>query len=294
MKIGVTGAGGQMGSALVRHAASRVHAPNVVAVTRNPSKLEAFSQQGVEVRAGDFNQPSGLAAAFRGIERLIIIPTGDLQPGLRISQHTAAIKAAAAAGVRHVIYISTVSPRPDPDNELFLSHFATEQALVGSGVNWTILRMSVFMDTLADAAKRAAASGVYSGVLGAPAAYVTRDDIAAAAAGILAGPGHDGITYHATGSVSIGQAEISELIAEAAGTKVNFVEMTEEQQRAGWAAAGLPAPVINVIAGFQAALRAGAFDLVSRDVERLSGQPAESPVAFLARVLAGTATGARG
>ena len=266
MKIGISGAGGQMGAALARYALGRTAAADIVAITRNPAKLEELAK--------------------RGVERADMIPTGDLQPGVRIQQHTNAINAAAGAGVRHLIYISTVSPRPDPNNSLLDSHFATEQALIGSGMAWTILRMSVYMDTLVDAAKRAAASGSYAAVPGAPAAYVTRDDIAAAAAGIVCTAGHVGITYHATGPASLSQAEIAETIGKAAGKPVAFVETTEAQQRAGLEAAGLPTPVVNVIVGFQAALRAGAFDLVTGDAGRLAGRPAEPLLHFLGRALA--------
>jgi len=289
MKIGITGAGGQMGAALVRHALVRVPASSLVAITRNPAKLEQFSRQGVELRAGDFSEPAELKAAFQGIERLVIIPTGELQPGVRRKQQADAIAAAVASGVRHLTYISTVSARPDPNNELFDSHFATEQALIASAPTWTILRMSVYTETLLDAAKRAAASGSYAAVPGAPAAYVLRDDIAAAAAGILTTSGHEGITYHATGPASVSQAEIAEAMAQAAGKPIAFAAITDAQQRAGLEAAGLPPALINLFAGFQAALRAGAFDLVTGDVARLSGRPASSPAEFFARAFAASA-----
>ena len=285
MKIGITGAGGQLGAALVRHALARTSASDIIAVTRNPAKLEKLSQQGVDVRAGDFSQPQGLAAAFRGIERLVIIPTADLQPGVRSRQQASAIDAAVSSGVQHLIYISTVSPRPAPDNVLFESHFTTEQKLIACGAAWTILRMSVYTESLLDAARRASASGSYAAVPGAPAAYVVRDDLGAAAAGILTTPGHDGITYHATGPVSITQAEIADAIATASGKPIAFKEMTAAEQRAGLEAAGLPPALVTGIAGFQAALRAGAFDLVTGDVARLSGKAAESPVEFLSRAL---------
>jgi NAD(P)H dehydrogenase (quinone) len=283
MKVGITGASGQLGTALVRHALDRTSATNIIAITRNPGKVEPFSQQGIEVRAGDFSQPSALAAAFRDIDRLVIIPTTELQPGVRIQQHKAAIEAAAGSGIQHLIYISTVSPRPDPNNSLFDSHFATEHALIASGADWTILRMSVYTDAFLDAAKRAAASGSYAAVPGAPAAYVVRDDLAAAAAGILCTPGHVGITYHATGPASLTQPEIADAIAKASGKPIPFLAITEEQQRAGLEAAGLPPAVVSTILGFQAALRAGAFDLVTGDVARLSGKPAQSPLQFLTR-----------
>jgi NAD(P)H dehydrogenase (quinone) len=289
MNIGITGASGQMGTALLRYALARVSPSNIVAITRNPGKLEHFAGQGVQVRAGDFSESEGLPGAFRGIDRLVIIPTTDLQPRVRARQQWNAVAAAVHSGVRHVIYISTVSARPDPNNTLFDSHFATEQALIASGAEWTILRMSIYADTLFDAAKRAAASGVYAAVPGAPAAYVTRDDVAAAAAGILCTPGHAGITYHATGPVSVTQEEIAEAITKACGKPVAFSKMTEEQQRAGLEAAGLPPFIVGAIFGFQAALRAGAFDLVTGDVGRLSGKPAESPEQFLSRSFAAAA-----
>ena len=51
--------------------------------SRDPKKLDAFSSQGIDARPGDFSQPTGLAEAFHGIERLVIIPTTDLVPGVR-------------------------------------------------------------------------------------------------------------------------------------------------------------------------------------------------------------------
>ncbi|MEP6961053.1 MAG: SDR family oxidoreductase, partial [Acidobacteriota bacterium] len=285
MKIGITGASGQMGAGLVRHALKRTAGSNIVGITRNPGKLEAFSKDGVEVRTGDFSAPAGLEAAFRGIERLVIVPTTDLAPGVRSRHQADAIDAAVRSGVGHVIYISTVSPRPTADNVLFDSHFATERKLMSSGIGWTILRMSIYADPLLDAAKKAVASGTYAAVPGAPAAYVVRDDIAAAAAGILATPGHAGITYHATGPVSITQQQVAEIIGEASGKPVAFAEMSAAQHRQGLEAAGLPPSIVDAVAGFQAGLREGAFDLVTGDVGRLAGKPAESVVEFLRRGL---------
>jgi NAD(P)H dehydrogenase (quinone) len=284
MKIGITGASGQLGTGLVRHALARTSASNIVAITRNTAKLAEF--KGIDARSGDFNQPAGLIDAFRGVERLVIVPTTDLAPGVRAKQHADAIDAAVKAGVQHIVYISTVSPRPDPSSVLFDSHFLTEQKLIASAPAWTILRMSVYADTLVMAAKGAIASGEYAQVPGAPAAYVVRDDIAAAAAGILATPGHAGITYHATGPVAITQQEVAAAIGQASGKKIAFKEITAEQQRQGFVAAGLPPVIVDGIAGFQAGLRAGAFDLVTGDVERLAGKPAEAPLDFLRRSLA--------
>ncbi len=283
MTIGITGASGQLGMGLVRHAMARAAAADIVAITRNPAKLESFS--GIHKRTGDFSQPATLADAFRGIHRLVIIPTGDLQPGVRIKQHSDAIDAAVRAGVKHVTYISSVSPRPDANNVLLDSHFATEQKLIGSGLAWALLRMSVYTDSLLNAAKQAAASGSYAAVPGAPAAYVVRDDIAAAAAGILITPGHEGITYHATGPASLAPADVAAAIAKASGKSVAYAEMSAEQQKQGLEAAGLPPFLVTGILGFQAALRSGAFDLVTGDVARLSGKAPQSVESYFSAAL---------
>jgi NAD(P)H dehydrogenase (quinone) len=274
MNIGITGASGQLGMGLVRHALARVPASNVIAITRSPEKLNSFA--GIQARAGDFSEPWSLAEAFRGVERLVIVPTSNLQPGVRVKQHSDAIAAAKSAGVKHVTYISSVSPRPDAENVLLDSHFATEQMLINSGLPWTLLRMSVYTDSLLNAAKQAVASGSYAAVPGAPAAYVVRDDIAAAAVGILTASGHDGITYHATGRESLDPVGIADVLSEVTSKPISLTTMTEDQQKQGLEAAGLPPFLVNGILGFHSAVRAGAFDLITNDVERLSGKPAQS------------------
>jgi NAD(P)H dehydrogenase (quinone) len=285
MRIAITGASGQLGMATLRELAARVSALDIVAITRRPDKLEQFSARGITVRAGDFNDPAGLEKAFEGIERLLIIPGSDLQPDVRPRQHRAAIDAAVAAGVRHIIYVSTVGARPGKSDGIFETHFATEQALIGSGAEWTLLRMSVYADMLIDSAKRAIDSGTYAALAGAPAAYIVRDDLAAAAAGLLATNGHEGITYHATGPAPLTAAQFAEIVSAISGKRVTFVPITIEQLEAGLTAAGLPSAVVKVISRFQAALRDGAFDLLTGDVERLAGRRPEPVESFLGRRL---------
>jgi NAD(P)H dehydrogenase (quinone) len=100
--------------------------------------------------------------------------------------------------------------------------------------------------------------------------------VAAAGAGILTGEGHAGAIYNATGPERLSGAERAALIAELAGRPLAFLAITEEQLRAGLTQAGLPAAVINVAISIQASFSAGAFDIVTGDVERLSGRAPKS------------------
>jgi NAD(P)H dehydrogenase (quinone) len=290
MRIGVTGASGQLGTGVVRHLLARTSASDIIAITRSPEKLASFSSQGVTVRAGDFNDGSGLEKAFSGVERLLIIPGSDLTPDVRPVQHRTAINAARAAGVDHIIYVSSVGCRPGSSDGIMETHFTTEQALITSGSTWTLLRMSIYAEMLLDAARQAFSSHTYAALPGAPAAYVVRDDLAAAAAGLLTTKGHEGITYHASGPESLTTSQIAEILGRLARTPVQFSPVTIGQLESNLTGFGLPPGVVNAISRFQQALQAGAFDVVTGDVERLSGRHPESVEEFLARSLGAAQT----
>ena len=122
-------------------------------------------------------------------------------------------------------------------------------------------------------AQAALGQGVLTGLAENRAAFVARGDVAAAAAGILIGDGHAGAIYNATGPERLSGAERAGLIAEITGRPLAFRVITEEQLRAGLTQAGLPAGAVNTVVSIQASFAAGAFDIVTGDVERLGGRP---------------------
>ncbi len=110
--LGVTGAAGPFGRTVVETLLAR-GAKQIVAITRAPDKLADLAAKGVTIRAGDFDDPKSLDAAFAGIDRLLIVSTDKVgQPGARFAQHKAAVEAAKRAGVKHILYTSIPSPYP--------------------------------------------------------------------------------------------------------------------------------------------------------------------------------------
>lgn len=282
MTIGITGAGGQLGGSVLNELLSRGAKPgDIVAVTRTPEKLSAFAAKGIAVRPGDFDKPEGLVAAFKGIDTLLIIPTSDLRPGIRTPQHKAAIAAAKNAGVRHVVYVSTVAVRPGQD--LMQSHHDTEEAVYASGLKWTIVRMGMYFENLFMGALQHALSSGHFGATGtAPVANLARDDVAASLAGVLLGKGHEGSVYHVTGGASLTPAEIAATIAQVFGKKVEAAIITDEQYAGGLKAAGLPDFVVEAILGIAQTAAKGMLDVVTGDVARLSGRQPVGLAEFLA------------
>jgi len=133
--------------------------------------------------------------------------------------------------------------------------------------------MNFYHEAFVQLAQAALRQGVLPGLAENRAAFVARDDVAAAAAGILIGDGHAGAIYNATGPERLSGADRAGLIADITGRPLAFRIISEEQLRAGLTQAGLPVGAVNIVTGIQASFAAGAFDILTGDVERLSGRP---------------------
>jgi NAD(P)H dehydrogenase (quinone) len=272
MNIGISGASGKLGRGVLRELAARAEGHNVIAISRTPEKAGS----GVKGRVGDYDQPETLAEAYAGLDRLLLIPTSDQRPGRRGEQNVTAIKAAIEAGVKHIVFMSAAGTREQEEPNIGASYWAGEQYLIRNAPRWTILRMNYYAEALAMEVASAVGQGGLTGVAENRVAFVARDDIAAAAAGILLGEGHAGAIYTATGDKAYTGAERAALISEITGKPVGFVTVPADALRAGMAKAGLPEGVINSWVSIQNDFAAGAFDIVTGDVERLAGRAPKS------------------
>ena len=278
----VTGAGGQLGrrvvELLLESGASRV-----IAATRNPAKLAPLAARGVELRRADFDDAGSLAAAFAGADRLLLVSTDVLnRPGVRLAQHRAAVNAAVAAGVKHVVYTSAPAPQPVPGGSLIDDHFWTEQALAASGLDWTILRDSLYADLLLMSLPHAVQTGqLFSATAGAGRSYVTREDCARAAAAVLASPPSGRRIFDVTGPAAVTQDEVAALAGELAGRKIQHIDLSPDDLRQGLTAAGMPPFLVDALAGFDAAAAQGYHAIVTPTVKDLTGRAPMSVRAFL-------------
>ncbi len=269
MRIGVSGASGMLGGTVLGELAKRGAGHEIVAVSRTPEGVSGD----VTRRLGDYDRPETLGPAYAGLDRLLIIPTSDPRRGKRAEQNIAAIDAAARAGVGLVVLMSAAGTREQEEPALGASYWVGEQRLIKTAPKWTILRMNYYAEALAREAKMSAAMGALAGLSENRVAFVSRDDVGAAAAGILIGEGHVGAIYVATGPESLTGAERAAVIAKITGKPMGFVTIAEQAMRAGLITVGMPEDVVNIILSIQADFSAGAFDIVTGDVERLVGRP---------------------
>jgi NAD(P)H dehydrogenase (quinone) len=219
MKLVITGASGQLARSAAELVLAAVDPGDLILTTRTPAALGSFAARGAVVRHADFADPRSLRAAFAGGERLLLVSATDLRE--RQAQHQAAIDAAKAAGVRHVIYTSGLKPEPSNPAVVAPSHHATEQALKQSGLRWTILRNSLYADYQLPEAKGAIATGelVHNRGQGVTA-YVAREDCARVAAAVLLKGGNESAVYEITGSEAFSADDLAALYGQIGGRAV--------------------------------------------------------------------------
>ena len=234
---------------------------------------------GVDVRFGDFDDPSSLEAAFAGGERLLLISATELER--RVEQHAAAIRAAASAGVRQIVYTSVLSPGPPNPALIAPSHHAAERALAASGLRWTVLRNSLYAEYQVPEAEAALASGTLTHNRGdGRVAYVSREDCAAVAVAVLTTEGHEGAVYDVTGPQAFTADELAALYGEVGGRPVRAVAVDDERFVAGLAGeAGADDHLrygAELVASLGRSIREGFLASCTDTVARLTGRPART------------------
>jgi NAD(P)H dehydrogenase (quinone) len=289
MKLIITGASGQLGRRAAELVLASTAAADVILTTRDPAALAPAAERGVAVRHADFADPATLRAAFAGGERLLLVSATDL--GQRTAQHQAAIDAAKAAGVRHVIYTSGLRPEPPNPAVVAPSHYATEQALARSGLEWTILRNSLYADYQAAEAAQAIAAGSLVHNRGAgKVAYVAREDCAAAAAAVLMAGGYSGACYDVTGPEAYSAADLAVLYGALGRRPIVERQVSDAELIAAMVeAVGGDNHLrygAELVASFGRSIREGYMSSCADSVTKLAGRPPQS----LRQVLARSAT----
>jgi len=288
MKIAITGASGQYGRLAVELLLQRMPAEDLILMSRTPVKLQEFADKGCDVRRGDFDEPESLVEAFRGADRLLLISATRV--GRRIPQHTAAVNAAVAAGVKHLVYTSFIGITKKNPSVAVRDHMLTEEIIRNSGLEYTFMRDAHYADAMiVNAGPNFIASGVWaSSSMPGRETLVWRDDCVECAVAVLTGEGHERQTYNITGSELLTLKEVCETLSEVTGRPITWVDTDDDGMYAIFDAMGIPREPVDdqVVKGiswnsedmvtFEQTVREGYFSIISDDVERLLGRPPRS------------------
>jgi NAD(P)H dehydrogenase (quinone) len=273
-KLLVTGASGKLGQLVLDALLTRgVSAANIIATTRDPSKLSAYAAKGIEVRAADFNDAELTGKAFTGADRLALISTDALDDkGTRQKQQADAVAAAKAAGVKHIVYTSL----PDAENSKVIfapDHLNTEKAIKASGLAYTFLRNTWYQENLFMNLPQVLKSGHWYTSSGAgKIAHIAREDCAESIAAALASGSTESKTYTLTGAELRSTDEVAALASEVTGKPIEVIHLSDEQLAGGMKTAGVPEFLIPTLVSFDTAAREGNLGALTDDVETLTGR----------------------
>src|SRR6185503_18932938 len=258
--------------------ARKVAPENLILVSRTPNTahLQGYAARGASVRFGDFNEPESLDDAYRGGTRMLLISING-GGGNRPELHKVAIDAAVRAGVKHIAYTSYVNADLNEKSTIAVDHRRTERILEQSGVAWTMLRNQIYANGLVDQAVQIVRDGgLVTHTPDARVAYVTREDCAAAAAAVLATPGHENRAYNITGPDAVGPRELVALASELSGKRVELVVMDEAAYAKSLTDSGMPESAVRGALTFAKELNSPYLREPSTAVADLTGRPAMS------------------
>ncbi|HEX7118761.1 MAG TPA: SDR family oxidoreductase [Longimicrobiales bacterium] len=270
MLITVTGSTGTIGASLVPLLAGA--GASVRAVLRDVRRARPIP--GVVWAQADLADGRLLEPALAGTTRLFLLTGNDEGFG---ELQIAVIRAAEALGIEHVVKLSALGASDHSKSAIGREHWAVEQALRGTTMQWTILRPHAFMQNwLGDVAESVRAEGVIHAPIGdGRVPFIDTRDIAEVAARILLDPApHAGRKYTLTGGEAVGYDDVAAAISEAAGKPVAYRPISIEEARSRMEARGVPEFLVDAqlaIAAYQKA--GGPTARVSGDVERILGRP---------------------
>ena len=258
----ITGATGDIGSKVVEHLLQRGDRPRVF--VRDADKARSRFGDRVEIFLGDLADPVTLKAALAGVDEFFLVNTG---PRIPLRDEIAA-KAARAAGVRHLVKLSSM----DVEQGLAIGawHERGEGAIRASGIAFTFVRPAGFMSNLFAWTASIQAEGMVRASTGnGRRAFIHSDDIAAVATKALTTRQYDGQSLTITGPEALSFAEVTEKIGSAIGRRIVFQPISDEEARQRYSATGASAPDIDAHVSLWRAIREGRLVTVTNTVERV-------------------------
>ncbi|QNA77614.1 SDR family oxidoreductase [Streptomyces sp. So13.3] len=221
----------------------------------------------------DLDIPTTWAQALDGVAAVYVV-----EPNLRTGADRQArmprfMAEAVAAGVRRLVLLSAYGVGHADDSHPLK---AAEQAVRGSGADWTILRPDWFSQNFSESSWL---PGILDGTLSLPTGngrtpFIDAEDIAEVAAASLTEDRHSGQIYQLTGPRAISFGEAADLISEATGRTIRHVDVAPEVFIERWVADGFPADVARSLTDLLVAVRDGRGSAVSDGVARALGRPA--------------------
>ncbi|PWK77262.1 NAD(P)H dehydrogenase (quinone) [Mucilaginibacter oryzae] len=267
----ITGATGHLGGAVAEQLLKHLSPGEFAILARDAKKSKHFAERGIEVRLGDFDDQASLDQALKGISKVLLIPT--IVPH-RLEQNKRVVDTAVKQGVKHVVY--TGISHKDIENsavEGLDAHFQTEDYIKQSGLAYTFLRNSLYMDILPFyGGEKVLDMGFYLPAGDGKVPFALRREMGEAAANVFLQQGHENKTYEIAGSELYSYADVAATLSGLTGKKVGYTAADPDDFKRQLKDAGVDDFISFVITGFNIDVKNGFFETITHDLEQLLGR----------------------
>jgi uncharacterized protein YbjT (DUF2867 family) len=264
----VTGATGTTGTEVLRGLRDRE--VDVRALIHDESKADAVKELGAEAVVGEMGDPKTLEPALEGVECAYLV--SPLSP-MQAEYEQVFVETAKAAGVKHVVKLSTIGASTQSPLRFGRNHAVVEQALRDSGLEWTFLRPNGFMQNNLAWPPRVQDGTFYSPVPDAAFSIVDARDVAEVAVAALTSEGHAGKAYALTGPEAVSYRDQARRLFAAAGREVEVTEVPADAVKQALVEAGVPPWNAEGLAELWELYASGGATLVATGVQDVLGRP---------------------
>lgn len=266
----VFGATGNTCSILIPELIKAGH--NVRAFVRNEKKAQPLKDAGAEIYVGDLDKGETIDAALEGVDKVYLCtwngPTAAAQ-GKNI------IEAIKRAGTRP--FVVRHSAFGADSSELIRQVKEVDDALKQSGIPWTSIKPTFFMQNLMMASPTIRSDGnIYWDWEDGKVGMLDVRDVAECALGALTGKADPGREYILTGPKSISMRDVANSFSKTLSKPVNYVPVPHSASKESMIGMGFPEFIVNGYVELNKGFSEGFADTTTNNVEKLSGHPARS------------------
>ena len=269
IKVLVTGATGNTGSLLVP--ALLRAGVDVRILVRDEAKAKPLKDLGAEVVLGDLDKPETILPAVKNVDKIYLLTwNGETQ----LQQAKNVIDAAKKSGNPHIVRHSMWGSE---NSRIIKQGYKIEEILKASGLPWTILKPTFYMQNTMMAAQTISSDGViYWDMKDGKLGMIDVRDIADAAFAVITGKGHEGKEYILTGPEAISFNDVAKIFSNVLDTEIKYVSVPGEAALQSMVGMGLPEWIAKGYVELSEGFSENFANSTTRNVEILTGHPSRS------------------
>jgi uncharacterized protein YbjT (DUF2867 family) len=276
----ITGATGNVGREVIKQLSSASTDINIKAAVHSAENAKKVVKEydRVEVVLIDYNKPETLKEALKDVDKLFFVPP-DVPNAIEHASNM--ITEAKNAGIRHIVKLSALGADMESVVASLRLHRQAEKIIEESGIPYTFLRPGEFMQNFVNwFSQTIKKEGTFWRVGDTRVSFVDVRDIAAVAVQALINNNddrHNSKAYTITGPEALSYYQVAEILSNATGKKIDYVNISKEEARRQLENSVLSDWWINVIVEVFDLYRGGTQAQVSSAVEEVTGR---KPITF--------------